>query len=273
MRIVRPASAGGGAAVNPNLRSEVVGVGTGAGTIVQAHATLHTLGTYVELTGAPGIAADCNGFTLIVTSSGVSSARFYVRLSLDNGATPWGQPVFVKPGADGVVELEIPMALPATTRIWAAISSSTSAAQLRIKLNVWDPQGAGQAPGFTIWDALIAPNTAGSQASAVNYTVVNDATTFADLVGSLAQDYGAFLLMLGATATPVNAGGHHVRLGAGAGHDVIGSRGVLMPTGSTQTSRLALLARCAVAAGQPISLNVQGATPGDVLQPLLHAFR
>jgi len=266
-------SGGAAAPTNPNILPEIAGLGAnGQGTTITAHASAHTLGTAVQMVASTSAA--WSGFTLALSTASSGGIRYLVYVSTDNAsANLIVPPLFAQPNTTGVQNFEIPLQVAAGTSLYVAIRASTGGATLQAEIIGWDPDGTGNAPGYTTADALTTAATGTTQASSTDITVATDASTFSSVSASLGQSYGAFLVCFGASTNPTNAGHHTVRLGKGAGNTVIGARAFGVTAGSPGTNRFSVLFNGPASSGEALGLNIQGPTGGNVFQACVIGFR
>ena len=268
-----------GAPANPDYTYYPIGYGTDGDSVpITANTTANSEGSpWVSLGTAP---ADLTGIELHGVNVGNNStARYFIDVSFDGGTTNHVPDLYYAPGTNagrGDV-FYIPMRVANGADIRLRMQSGTGATgSMR-----WAAQGivgpAGH--GFTNCTRLIAAGSS-TRAGGTDFTARNTgSTTFDTVVDPTTQTYGAFIMAVGESATPLaNIGRGQLKLATGAAgaETVIASMGV---TGIAANNIFRANSRTilkSVPSGQRLSMQflsfgLFAGTP-DVVRPSLHAF-
>jgi hypothetical protein len=184
--------------------------GGGSATVVNPTRTLEHLG-YVEANGkgtavVTGTASNKGSFVSIGTTTnalcgftlrfnGGANGRYIVDLSTDNSTANLFPDLLVVTDVGQVVDIFIPLKVPATTTIYARAQCTSATTTLNIAIDGL-VASAQEFPGFDVVDKVLAPDTGTTRGNAsVNAAIASAAPTFATANASTSAAYGAFLMV------------------------------------------------------------------------------
>lgn len=193
---------------NPNQTTEPLGYGaSGAGVTLTAGGSSNTLGSYTSV----GTTSNAwSGFILEVTYVSNTAQRYQINIRI-GGSTVILEKYFVAP-ATGPVRVRVPIALPTSTSIDAAVQASQASLTCAITLT-GIIASSSEYPGFST-GATWLDTVATTYASSTDVPITN---TWTQLVASTSAQYGALLPVVSINGTnPTVAQRIVVILGTGA---------------------------------------------------------
>jgi len=267
---------GGSGGANQNLDNtyQVVGEGSdGAGTVVQAHSSVNTKGSAAQLVAST--AAEFAGFWLWYGAASTSAASFLVDLKVD-GVTIIPNLPLIPAGNAGYGRVFIPLRIAAGSKVEAVCQSNTSSASLR--LYITGPLDNDQSPPlYGSMVALASVDTGASRASSIDVTVsAKGSPTYAQIIASTADTYGAFLIVATPNASSPTAQSVLVSVAAGGSGSEVPFGVVPLRLNNTDPKMVHSISapiEHTIPAGSRISLSVAGATTGDTFRGNVYGFK
>jgi len=254
------------AATNPNITYETLGwdTGTADAQTVTASGSVNTKGSYSSIgTTASAWAA----FWLRVLTSSSSGARFLLDLSFDGSTVKVPNIYLPPPGTTGgsrVMNILLPLQVPASTNLRARVSSSTASAAVEVTAIGMLASSTGIAPGFANAAALVAADEANTRPGSTSINATTGATTWTEIEDSTTDAASALLFQLGHIATPsvIQQVRATLATGAALSETAIGWLDSMASTGNPVMTGPPVLIQQTVGASTRLSVNVQAASAG-----------
>lgn len=265
---------GGGANQNLNNTYHVAGEGTdGSGTLVTASASQNVKASDVTLVAST--AAEYAGFRIWYGAASTSSASFLVDIKIGSTIVMPNVPL-IPAGNAGYGYIPVPFHVPAGSSISVTPQSNAISASLRMFITA--PEDNDQSPPlYTSAVLLASADTTASRASSIDVTTsAKGSPTYAQIIASTADAYGAFLIV----ATP-NAGSPSaqstllsVAVGGSGSEAKFGSFPLrLNNTDPKMVHSISNLIEHAIPAGSRISLSAAAATTGETFRGNVYGFK